>query len=599
MTEFARYTVSDKNGSYCYILLYELISQNIAQNYSDVKLQAIIQVNAGSISWTRGNATLHNEKFGLGATYYRGNNEVKTINIRLQHDNQGRCSTTIVGSISTSWLMNGSCQGTITLPNIPRQANIDSATDFNDEENPSMTFSNPGNFKVKCYLEKSGMTNIVRENITGTSCTFELTDEERTRLRTACKDSNSCTIRYVAQTIIGNDNYWSWTDRKMTIINANPTIYINSSDIKDTNPTTLALTQNNSIFIKGYSTLTVPIIEKATAKKGATIAKYKLINEDQNAEVNESNEDVSISLNNVMQKKNIISAYDSRNNVVNGIVMIQDFREYFTPKIIDLNIYRTDGGVSKNVMLEFNGTFWNDYFGNNSLSKNNLMIFYKYKSSNSTEWQLGTMINPNINENTFNASSLIKGDLGADGFDIDTSYDVQLIVQDKLGSTNMQTILASGSPAIDINKNNVSLGGPYNEEKGGRVQLRGMPIDDFFGTIYSKEEHVIGKWINGKPLYQKVIFSPILPNNGTLIQSAGLLYDDVNIVKLSGIAIRNDETFSYPLPDHGSGGNNWTRLVATSDSNQKKKEVLIEITTGLDRNDFHAYVFLEYTKKAD
>lgn len=121
MQEFARYTAYYGNYSYCYILLCQLISQNIAGNYSTVKLQAIIQVNgANYISWASGNATLHTDSFELDTMYYNGNTLVHEMIINISHESNGTKTQYIGGSINTSYLMNGICGGNITLPTIPR-----------------------------------------------------------------------------------------------------------------------------------------------------------------------------------------------------------------------------------------------------------------------------------------------------------------------------------------------------------------------------------------------------------------------------------------------------------------------------------------------
>lgn len=125
MQEFARYTARSGNFSYSYILQWELVSQNYSANTSRIRLRALIEVaGANYISWSRGNAVLDGSGFGLASTYYRGTTEVFSKERDVGHDAQGNCSVYISGSISTSFLMNGSCGGTIYLPQIPRAVNF-------------------------------------------------------------------------------------------------------------------------------------------------------------------------------------------------------------------------------------------------------------------------------------------------------------------------------------------------------------------------------------------------------------------------------------------------------------------------------------------
>lgn len=125
MQEFARYRTYYGNYNYSYILQWELVSQDYQSNFSKIRLRALIEVvGANNISWSRGNAVLDGTGFGLSSTYYKGVTEVYSKEKIIYHDAQGNGSAYIEGSISTSFLMNGSCGGTINLPQIPRAVNI-------------------------------------------------------------------------------------------------------------------------------------------------------------------------------------------------------------------------------------------------------------------------------------------------------------------------------------------------------------------------------------------------------------------------------------------------------------------------------------------
>ena len=124
MQEFARYTAYYGSFNYSYILQWELVNQDYGANTSKIRLRALIEVNANNISWSRGSAVLDGSSFGLAGTYYRGVTEVFSKEKIIQHDAQGNANPYISGSISTSFVMNGSCGGNIPLPTIPRYANI-------------------------------------------------------------------------------------------------------------------------------------------------------------------------------------------------------------------------------------------------------------------------------------------------------------------------------------------------------------------------------------------------------------------------------------------------------------------------------------------
>lgn len=94
---------------------------------------------------------------------------------------------------------------------------------------------------------------------------------------------------------------------------------------------------------------------------------------------------------------------------------------------------------------------------------------------------------------------------------------------------------ALASDIIDGNYIVTKDGGNYADFDGKRVPIGGTPdtemsdtsensvqnkvvkkyVDDKFDklSVYSTEEQVIGKWIDGKPLYKKTIYSTILTGN--------------------------------------------------------------------------------------
>lgn len=125
MQEFARYSTSSGSFNYHYILLWKLVSQNISENYSTIKLQSLIRVEGASyINWSRGSAYLHTDNFALGTSYNRGDTVVHEMTVNISHESDGTKTINIGGGISTTNLMNGDCNGNITLPTIPRYADI-------------------------------------------------------------------------------------------------------------------------------------------------------------------------------------------------------------------------------------------------------------------------------------------------------------------------------------------------------------------------------------------------------------------------------------------------------------------------------------------
>lgn len=116
-------------------------------------------------------------------------------------------------SVSTDWT---------ALTSIARQANITSAPDFNDDENPTVNYSNPAGTAVSQLVLGIYDTNgsVPYANYrdvpkTGTSYTFNLTDAERDSLRNACT-GDSMQLKFYLRTIIGDKYYYSDVTKTFT-----------------------------------------------------------------------------------------------------------------------------------------------------------------------------------------------------------------------------------------------------------------------------------------------------------------------------------------------------------------------------------------------
>lgn len=398
----------------------------------------------------------------------------------IAHNNDGTKSVNWAWSCATgtSGLGTISNSGTQTLTQIPRQANITSCYDFNDEENPTMTFSNPGGFALNARLEFAG-TNIKRDNIPNTgSITFTLTDAERKLLRQKCT-GNSMTVRFVIATILnGNETWWSWFDKTMSIINATP--IFNNFTFADTNTKTVALTGNNQHCIQGYSNIKgiISVANKAIAQKEATMSKYRFTIETQSIDINySSTAEVSGTLNSVPSGTFNMYAIDSRNNSTLVTKLATKVIQYVKPVInaSTITATRDSGGVGTNCTLKFDGTFWNNNFGKKA---NSIKIKYQLKKTTESTWVDGTTtITPTINGNNFSFQGLIARSKDDPSWEISESYNIKVIVTDELDTSFTETILINAVPNLALSQNGVGIMGKYEDSVGGKLQVDGRRID--------------------------------------------------------------------------------------------------------------------------
>ena len=560
-TEFANWSTSNQYGTYYFALQYDLLSQSVANNTSTIRVYAIISLPV-YISWSRGTVTIQSTSFGLNSYYSAGTYQVGYTDITVNHNNDGTGSIYVSGSISTSYLMNGSCGGTIYLPQIARKANITSAPNFNDEENPTITYTNPAGNSVsslQARIENSAGTGAYIEyrdiSKTGTSYTFNFTDAERQHLRELTPNSNSLAVKFVIKTVIGGSTLWSVSDKTMTIVNGNPTF--SDFEFEDVNSDTLALTGDDQTIIKGYSNIviTIPSVNKAEAVKGATMSKYRLVVGNYTEDIAYSdNEDVSSStiLGTTTGTINVY-AIDSRNN--STLVTKLATREInYTPATISSSskVERSNSGVGENAILTYSGTFWNNSFGDETSAIES--VSYEFKPTSSTTWITGTTdITPTISNSDFNFTGIVRSNASDYTFDIATSYDFRITITDKLTTiVYVFTPLASGTPNLALSENGTAIGMAYDENEGGAIQLINdvklyddtndtwTSLSSLGGDIYSTTETKIGTWIDGKPIYRKCFSS--LAQNFPLSHGISNLKA---VVKAEMIATQNSGT-SYP-----------------------------------------------------
>lgn len=468
-----------------YQLAYDLLGQNIAGNTSTVRLYGILNVNGNGVSWTRGTANVHTESQSVGTYYGKGTHILIQRDFTFSHDNQGNFNSYIGASLSTTY-KSVSTGGNLVLPSIPRRANITSAINFTDEDNPKITFSNPGGFTLNVWLEPnpSGQHICVRNNISNTgSYTWNLTDDERKILRQKCK-GNSCVVRIGLYTIIGNTTYSHYVDRTMTIKNGSP--IFNNFEFEDINPKTLQLTGNKYSAVNGYSSLkiTIPVENKAEAVKEATISKYRATTGENNSiDISFSDtQDVYGQLSNVNSSIINVYAIDSRNNSSLASKAINNFINYTSIIKDSINVSRNNNGVGEIVTLSYNGKFDNVDFG--EVQNTIKSISYTLQRTDSNEVIVGTTnITPSIDKNKYSFTGIIFGDKEDGGFDIGSSYIIKVTIEDELSKETFIANLSAGIPNIAIAKGGVGIMGKYDTNVGGLLQVAGIPLEEIIKNV--------------------------------------------------------------------------------------------------------------------
>lgn len=211
----------------------------------------------------------------------------KTGTITITHTADG--SKTFSASVKAaiySASVNCTKSGSWALTQINRYALITDYPNFTDEDNPMITYSNPGGLADNIYARitwSSGSASAALDwspqlSNDGGTYTFSLSDSDRATLRSSCASSNTLSITYDIKSTLDGVEYHDTKNATMNIVNANPTIASNAITYLDTDSTTVAKTgNNNQIIVQNQGVLRINIdTTKVSALKSATISSYDL-----------------------------------------------------------------------------------------------------------------------------------------------------------------------------------------------------------------------------------------------------------------------------------------------------------------------------------
>lgn len=275
---------STSNQYIKYDIHADVVSQSIADNTSQVRVVVYCwRTNnyttnrAGSCYVNIDGSSYSNSwQYGEKPISYNSDTVLFDRTVTIQHGADGKKNLYVEAKINCPDSFSSSYNGfTVTLTDIPRKAEIQSAQNFTDEGNPQITYSNPAGENattLQACISLDGSTALVAYrdiNKLGTSYTFNLTTAERNVLLASCPNDNSKTVYFIIKTVIAGNTYYSSKTATMAVVNANPTY--SGDAYADTNATTVAITGDDQKIIQDQSTL-VFTFASITALKSSTLA---------------------------------------------------------------------------------------------------------------------------------------------------------------------------------------------------------------------------------------------------------------------------------------------------------------------------------------
>ena len=401
----------------------------------------------------------------------------------VAHNNDG--SKSITCSITTAIFWGAASvethSGTWTLDKIPRAATITSAPNFTDEDNPTVKYSNLAGSAVDslevCISNPAGTKTWAPYRAiskTGTSYTFQLTDQEREALQDATPNSNTMQVKFVIRTTIAGAYYYSEAYKTLTIVNAAPTLDPYVEDV------------NEAIVDKGFLTLVryysnARFFNGARARKGATVVSQSCTCGGITIQ------GASGTFEAVPSGSFIFAVTDSRGNTTTQTV-VMPFVEYLK---LTCSIGNGKPDTSGDFTLTASGVCYTGDIG--EAGANAVNVYYRYKVSGGSfgDWQSMVV---NKAELSYEATAALTG------LNYRTTYVFQCMVEDLLDAATTDEKPVKSMPVYDWGEDDFNFNVPVtapslNLTEG--LSLVGSELADFVVDEGAQGEWIYRKWNSG------------------------------------------------------------------------------------------------------
>lgn len=275
-----------------------------------------------------------------------------------------------------------------------------------------------------------------------------------------------------------------------------------NATIKDTNPTTLALTGNESTLVRFYSNAYVDT--GAIGQGNATVVSQSVVCGNQTLLAGKG------TIPSVESKEFVMSATDSR-----GLTAIQTviapFVEYSK---LTCNVFTSPVETDGDLTFKINGNYFKGSFG---AVDNTLTVLYRYKIKDGeyTDWLTATA-SP--------SSSNYEVSITLTGMDYTQAYVIQAKASDKLITIESAEMTAVGSPVFDWSKEDFNFNVPVTAQESITLAVDKA----IFGTDSNGDQVVAltpktstGELILGYGNYQQESGSTKIYGNGIDLISNG------------------------------------------------------------------------------
>lgn len=559
---------------------------SIENNTSNIYWE--INISGGGTQWydsyckaiVNGSVVFNESKSWSSGVFPAKDGSVSGYIYNVPHDSEGRASVSFYIEGYSEVYSTKSANGSLPLTTIPRATPAPNIT-CDVENTTSFTLTPYANFSHSVSISFGTTNKYLKTDGTLSNSEVKYDTSIRTWNFNADKSyykqfnkksgQGSITVRtYSGSTLVGSKS------GTLTVV-ANQALCspVITGTVIDTNETTKTLTGNENVIIKYKSTprITTQIQITSQNDDNSTLS-YLQVAGNNISDLTQRVFDVQ----NPTQNSFIIKAINSRDySTETPLTASTGFIDYILPTVTITSAKRTEP-TTGDAIIEYKGDWFNGNFSENV--PNTLTLSWKYKEKGQTAYTSGGTLTPTIKDNTF------SGTINVDGlFNYLKQYDVIIVVEDKLTSVDSAVVnIPRGFPIFWWSENFVDILG----------ELRINGNNPF---LYSEDETVIGKWYDGKPLYQKVIIhdsgcSATVDNR----HAHGIENVDTIFIKNAFIQSTGANKLAYMLPVVQYGSNTaHDELSVCIDTTYYQ----FLVQSGWGGKNWHIFMIVNYTKVTD
>ena len=455
--------------------------------------------------------------------------------LKVYHSDNGSKSITVSLITAIYTATTSTKSGTWALDKIDRYASITSAPDFNNTNNPKITYKNIlGNGVASlqvCIADSNAKIIVNYRDIpkTASEYTFNLTEVERSALIKAVPNNQKYVkVRFYIKTTINSVEYKDYVEKTFTLINGEPTF--SNISITDSNSATTKLTGDANKLIKYFSNAKISFT--ASPKYGASISSYKVVCGDKSITSN------SGTINAIESGKFTITATDSRGFTTTQTVSKTIVEYVKLTNALDVEITNPAQGI---INYTISGSQFNGSFG---AVNNQIIRKIKYREVGTANWT---------------ETSALISNTGSLTLDYTKSWEIKSIVSDKIYTTPIESKVHQivFEPSFYWDKDNFY----FNQD----IHIKGFNLID--ALFYKDKEEVTINW-----------------RGASFVTSSGTqLFFTVPLGKSMGI-VNKVEINSISLCGRGTLKGTGTYIIGSGNSNQDCKATGYTTTCSVSDN---------------